>query len=453
MKNISVKLTIFFISIIVVSSALSVVVSMLVSPSVFVEIRKDQTEIVNSLEKLSKTQNLSIEDMMDILSNSTYKLEIVSKPDSIEEQQMIQNLHEGDIVYLPSGRREGMPMVVKINNQLIKIGLHPQNTVFSLTAYRIWDSFLFYILIGAVMITVLVRRVVRPILMLTDATQQVAKGNFDIEVETYSEDEIGILAQNFNKMVRELRHMEILRKDFISNVSHEFKTPMASIQGFAKLLKDRDMDDEQYDEYVDIIIEETGRLSRLSSNLLKLSRLENQEIPDMEDSFSLDEQLRRCILILSPKWDKKDIDFDLELDPISYCGNEELLQQVWLNILENAIKFTPEGGEIKVVSKIEEAFAKIIIRDTGIGMDELTVDRIFEQFYQGDMSHTGDGSGLGLPLAKRIVEIYEGSIDVSSKVGEGTTFEIKLPILSEVINDKKDVKKDNKKSGKVKKKR
>lgn len=436
MKKISVKLTLFFISIILMSSLLSVAISMIMSPSVFVEIRKDQAEIANSLEKLSKTDNLTMEEMIDILSNSTYKLEVVSQPGTIEEQQLIENLDEGDIVYLPGSRSEGIPIIVKIRDNLIKVGLNSNNTVFSLTAYRIWDSYLFYILIGAIMIAVLVRRVVKPILMLTEATQQVAKGNFDIEVENDSEDEIGILTQNFNKMVKELRHMEILRKDFISNVSHEFKTPMASIQGFAKLLKDRDMDDEQYDEYVDIIIEETGRLSRLSSNLLKLSRLENQEIPEMGEQFSLDEQLRRCILILSPKWDKKDIDFDLDLENIMYCGNEELLQQVWINILENAIKFTPEQGEIKVSSKIKDSFAQVIISDNGIGMDEVTVDRIFEQFYQGDMSHTGDGSGLGLPLAKRIVEIYNGSISVNSKVGEGTTFDIKLPLLKAKIAKK-----------------
>lgn len=446
MKKISVKLTIFFIMIIVISSVISIGFSMLMSPSVFLEIRKDQMEIVTSLEKLSKTR-LSLDEMIDILSNSTYQLEVVETAKNIDEKLILEGLKEGEVLYLPSARSEGMPMVVNIRGNLVKVGLNPDKTIFSMTAYRIWDSYMFYVLIGAIMIVVLVRRVVKPILMLTQATQEVALGNFDVEVKIESDDEIGVLTHNFNRMVKELKHMEILRKDFISNVSHEFKTPMASIQGFAKLLKDKDIDDEHYDEYVDIIIEETGRLSRLSSNLLKLSRLENQAIPDMEGQFSLDEQLRRCILILSPKWDKKDIEFELDLDNIIYSGNEELLQQVWLNVIENAIKFTPQGGTIEVSANKQAFDIHVRIRDNGIGMDKDTLDRIFEQFYQGDMTHTGDGSGLGLPLAKRIIEIYSGSIEVSSTQGEGTVFDIKLPI------SRQNTKAVKSKEGKVKKKR
>jgi len=268
----------------------------------------------------------------------------------------------------------------------------------------------------------------KPILKLSSATKEVAKGNFDVQVENNSDDEVGQLTKNFNKMIRELKSIEYLRKDFINSVSHEFKTPIASIQGFAKLLQKGNLSKEEEQEYADIIVEETTRLSKLSSNILRLSSLENQEMLEKKTVFSLDEQIRKIILLLEHKWSNKNIDFDIELDEIQYHGDEELLQQVWINLLDNAIKFSNTNSSIIVRLYRTASAAKLEISDTGIGMSEETMLRIFERFYQGDKAHSYDGNGLGLSLVKRILDLCNGSIHVKSKLHEGSTFTVELPV-------------------------
>jgi signal transduction histidine kinase len=263
---------------------------------------------------------------------------------------------------------------------------------------------------------------------LNRAVQEVAKGNFDVKVDNKSTDEVGQLTKNFNKMAMELKRIEYLRKDFINSVSHEFKTPLASIQGFAKLLQKGNLSEVEKQEYADIIVEETDRLSRLSSNILRLSSLDNKEIIDRTTLFSLDEQIRKVILLLEHEWNKKNIDFDIELDEIQYQGDEELLQQVWINLLNNAIKFSNANSSITVRSNKTASTVNIEISDTGIGMSEETMLRIFERFYQGDQAHSNDGNGLGLSLVKRILDLCNGSIHVKSKLNEGSTFTVELPI-------------------------
>jgi signal transduction histidine kinase len=199
--------------------------------------------------------------------------------------------------------------------------------------------------LGSIMTAIAAGLVVRPIKKLTAAAREVSKGNFNITVEPKSSDEIGQLTETFNVMTGELKNMEYLRKDFISSVSHEFKTPITAIQGFAKLIREKQLPREQFEEYADIIISETGRLSNLSTNLLRLSALENQAIHDKFAEFSLDEQIRRVILLLENKWSEKNIDFDLDQNETRYSGNEELMQQVWINLMSNAVKFSYRGGD------------------------------------------------------------------------------------------------------------
>jgi len=229
-------------------------------------------------------------------------------------------------------------------------------------------------------------------------------------------------------MTRELKGIEYLRKDFINSVSHEFKTPIASIQGFAKLLQKGNLSEEEKQEYTNIIVEETSRLSNLSSNILKLSKLENQEMIDRKAIFSLDEQIRRSILLLEHEWSKKNICFDIELDSVKFPGDEELLQQVWINLLGNAIKFSNDNSSITVRLHGSASFVKVKITDTGIGMSEEIQPRIFEKFYQGHKSHSYDGNGLGLPLVKRILDLCDGKIHVQSSLGKGSTFIVQLPL-------------------------
>lgn len=283
------------------------------------------------------------------------------------------------------------------------------------------------VVIGSILMFSATKAISKPIKYISNVTKEVSKGNFDIYIDYKSEDEIGTLAKNFNLMIIELKNMEYLRKDFISNVSHEFKTPIASIQGFAEMLKNKELSEEKREAYMDIIIEETERLSKLSSNMLRISRLDNQSIPNKITEFSLDEQIRKTILLLEDKWSRKNLELNINLDKVKFKGDEDLIEQIWINIIENAIKFSEDGGELSVQLKNFNDEVVVKIADTGIGISEESKKRIFEKFYQGETAHSKVGNGLGLAIVKRIVEICKGDIDIESYVGVGATFVIRLP--------------------------
>ena len=239
--------------------------------------------------------------------------------------------------------------------------------------------------------------------------------------------EVGELIDNFNDMVRELDGIELFRSDFINNFSHEFKTPIVSIRGFAKELQQGDLSEEERQEYARIIAEEAGRLAKLSTDVLELSKLENQQIVGDKTAFYLDEQLRQCILRQEPLWTAKQLEILPELDAVRFCFNEEMLAHVWTNLLSNAIKFTPEGGTVRVVLLDEGESVLVRVEDTGIGMTPDVQAHIFEKFYQGDPSHHQKGYGIGLSLVDRIVRLGGGTVTVESEVGKGTTFSVRLP--------------------------
>lgn len=283
------------------------------------------------------------------------------------------------------------------------------------------------VIIGSILMFIATKTISKPIRYISNITKEVSKGNFDISIDYDNEDEIGVLAKNFNLMISELKNMEYLRKDFISNVSHEFKTPISSIQGFVEMIKNKDLPEDKRNAYIDIIIEETERLSNLSSNMLRISRLDNQSIPNKITEFSLDEQIRKSVLLLEDKWIKKNLDLNIDLEKLLFKGDEDLIQQLWINLLENAIKFSEDGGKISVVLKNLKNDVIIKISDTGIGIGEESQKRIFERFYQGETSRSRVGNGLGLAIVKRIIEICKGDIEIDSHIGEGTTFIIRLP--------------------------
>lgn len=288
--------------------------------------------------------------------------------------------------------------------------------------------FLISALVGTILILIAVRSVVKPIKRLSSASKEVAKGNFDISVEITSGDELGQLTSDFNLMTKELKNIEVLRKDFVSNVSHEFKTPITSIKGFAKLINGGNLPEQQLKEYSDIIVSESERLSLLSSNLLKLSELDSKVIREQSTTFSLDEQIRKTVLLLEVQWTKKNIDFDINLEEISVRADEALLQEVWLNLIQNAIKFSYPNGKIAINLVKEQNKAVFMITDQGIGIAESEKPRIFERFYKGDKSRQGEGNGLGLVIVKRIVELSNGTIHFESLSGEGSTFIVELPL-------------------------
>ena len=269
----------------------------------------------------------------------------------------------------------------------------------------------------------------KPINDLVHAMREVSQGDFSVRVD--AEDvsgDMGRLVSSFNDMATELGGLELFRKDFINNFSHEFKTPIVSIRGFAKQLEREDLTEEQRKEYLDIIVSESDRLANMASNVLLLSKLENQTIVTDREDYRLDEQLRRCVLLLEKQWSEKDLELDLELEEVVYRGNEEMMNHVWVNLLNNAVKFSPRGGRLTVRLRREGDRAVCSVGDEGSGMDEATCQRVFEKFYQGDTAHTTEGNGLGLSLVKRIVDLCDGTVTVRSAPGRGTTFTVTLPL-------------------------
>ena len=334
---------------------------------------------------------------------------------------------DNDIIYSEKPLLHSVTTIVKIEDKYVVISTTPKNNLFFYTMINSVLSISSTLLFMSIIITVLSKKILMPIRNLNYATGEVSKGNFKIQLPIPNDFEMGSLTAKFNSMVRELNSIETLRNDFINNVSHEIKTPISTIQGFSNLLKDDTLSKEDKNEYLDIIISETSRISNLTSNILKLTKLETQGIITDKTSFYLDEQLRHSILILQRDLSEKNIDLDIDLDKVQIYSNEELLQQVWLNLLSNAIKFTKENGKISIQLMDTEDTATVKITDNGIGMKPESLNHIFDKFYQEDRSHSSNGNGLGLPLVKRIVDLCSGTIRVKSLLGEGSSFTVELP--------------------------
>ncbi len=273
----------------------------------------------------------------------------------------------------------------------------------------------------------LVPRVIHPIEILSDAMGRVAAGDFSVKLESENYDgEIEKLMESFNSMTKELSSTEIFRSDFIRDFSHEFKTPIVSMNGFAKQLKKKDLTEEERQNYCDIIIAESARLTNMASNILLLSKVENQEIISDKKPYRLDEQLRDCVLLFEKEWEEKEILWELELEDITFTHNADILYHVWSNLISNAIKFSPEKGKIELSATENTESIVVTVRDFGIGMTEDEMKHIFEKCYQAEPSHTGRGNGLGLCIAKRICTLAGGKISVRSTPGKGTVFTVIL---------------------------
>lgn len=271
------------------------------------------------------------------------------------------------------------------------------------------------------------RALLAPIRNLGRAMNKVASGDYNVQVEQTSRfGDIEDIYQNFNLMTKELASTEILKTDFISNVSHEIKTPITAVEGYAMLLQGEEGLSEEHSEYVDKILANTQRLSELVNNTLLLSKIDNQSIETKQEVFSLDEQIRQSILLLELKWTEKDIEIDVDMQSVRYSGNKGLMMHVWNNLIGNAIKFTPRGSTVKI--RLGETAKEIIftVDDEGSGIDESAQKHIFDKFYQGDSSHKQEGNGLGLALAKRIVTMAGGIISVQN-LPLGCRFTVVLP--------------------------
>lgn len=272
-----------------------------------------------------------------------------------------------------------------------------------------------------------------PVQRLAEAAQQVAEGDFSIYVPTMhtaeNKDYLDRLIDDFNKMVAELGSMETLKTDFFANVSHEFKTPLAGIQNNAMLLQRKNISEEERQECADAIVESTRRLSDLISNMLKLNKLEKQTIVPKAEPYDLCEQLCECVIQFDDLMEKKNIEFEADLeDQAVIAADQDLMELVWNNLLSNAVKFTPTGGSIILRQHTDADGIKVSVSDTGCGMDENTQKKIFEKFYQRDTSHATEGNGLGLALVLRVLHLLDCQISVQSELGKGSVFTVHIPL-------------------------
>ena len=264
---------------------------------------------------------------------------------------------------------------------------------------------------------------------ISDAMQKVADGDYTVRLDAEKDQPFRELYRNFNTMAEELGGVEMLKNDFINGYAHELRTPITSINGFAEMLLNDDgtLSNEERRSYLEIIASESRRLADLAGNSLLMSRLDTQKIIPDKKPFSLDEQLRRCSILLSGQWTEKELDMTMDLDEAVYVGDYDLMQHLWINLLTNAVKYTPKGGSITVTLKNEEKFIAVSVADTGKGIPPEDRERIFDKYYQTDKSHSKRGLGLGLAICKRIVQLCNGSLTVESEVGVGSTFTVKLP--------------------------
>lgn len=277
-----------------------------------------------------------------------------------------------------------------------------------------------------------------PIEELANAAKQVAGGDFSVYLAPHhtsdKADYLDVLFMDFNKMVEELGSIETLKTDFVSNVSHEIKTPLSIINNNAQLLNRSEITEQQRLEYISTILSAVRRLSDLIHNMLKLNKLEKQVIRPMAESYDVSAQICECALQFEDMWEQKNINFEADVEErVMIQADAGLLELVWTNLFSNALKFTPQGGTIMLRQFSDEQFVTISVSDTGCGMDEKTLRHIFDKFYQGDTSHATEGNGLGLPLVQRILQLLGGTISVKSILGKGTTFTVILPIHQEGI--------------------
>lgn len=424
-----------FFMVMLISSTISVTVLLLIfSPIMRRNAETQLSEMAVSINALSEqfkdNSEYTPSKIVSLVTNSGFT---VTNADANKRNisDNIEELEEKGYHIDSSGIIPKASMLVKVKGEYYLIDNFSNDSLYWIVNFVIILSFIGCIVIGTIITSFVGKTILQPLHEISRATSEVARGNFKVRVRVPDDIEYGMLANNFNKMAVQLSEIETLRGDFISSVSHEFKTPLASIQGFAKLLQDDTISEEDRKEYTQIIIDETSRLTKLSTNILSLTKLENQKTIGKKSKFLLDEQMRNILLILEPEWSKKNIELDIDLEQITYIGNEELMAQIWQNIINNAIKFTGEGGHIGVKLYRGDQCIVAKISDDGPSIPDEKRKKIFEKFYQGDHSRSTDGNGLGLALVQRVVELCNGSVWVENTMPTGVCFTVQLPYIIE----------------------
>ncbi|MFF2878185.1 sensor histidine kinase [Gottfriedia sp. NPDC057991] len=438
MKSMYTRLVVIFISVIV----LSLVITFFIASKYFIkhvetEVQSDLIDVgENFISIYSKQDNQNgVDATLQILSKNFYlslydesgKIVLKNtalKKKNIKKDQVINVLNKSDVQ--TKGYLIGLPFEKDGHQYALFIQPNIDRGFFKMRRV-LFFSLLTTLLIGSVTFLFVAKLLVKPVKELISATKELAKGNYDVQVTIKRKDEIGLLASNFNLMTNKLNKLEEMRSEFVSNVSHEIQSPLTSIKGFAKVLRSKQLTEEKKEHYLSIIETESERLSMMSERLLKLASLDSEQHPFQPTTYKLDEQIRKIILALEPHWESKKLQLVLNLPQTEIVADRLLLEQVWINLLQNAIKFSSIAGYIKVDILDLDHYIHVLISDSGLGISKEDIERIFERFYQADHSRNKKGTGLGLSIVQKIMEIHHGKIEVESVVGKGTSFTIILP--------------------------
>jgi len=392
------------------------------------ELKMQQQAIAVYLLEMEKRTELPLNDILYVAQQRDFSTVPLAAGDASIPEEVVNGLRSLTL-YTQIDDLLDMPVTfVQMRDCIVRIDAAPGVNLYFVAFFRVITSSLSYLAVIVLMFTIVAFNISKPVQTMAAANARVQEGDFSVRLPANVPGEIGDMMRSFNDMTESLGKTAYLQKDFISSISHEFKTPIASIRGFAKLLQMPGLSEEQRAEYISLIAHESDRLSRLSETLLRLTALEQQTAPASLSTFSVDEQLRQVILRLEPTWSSRDIGWQLELDDsVTIESDEALLSHVWINLIQNALKFSPDGSDIGVRAVREGDTAVVEITDHGCGMDQETVKRIFDRFYQGDTSRSQEGVGLGLCLVKRILDMLGGHVHVTSAPGEGSTFRVTIP--------------------------
>ena len=382
-----------------------------------------QSTLALTAIELGARSELTTEEILHALSGRDYRLETAHE-DAVTQEMAAQAL-EGRVVY---DEAAGFTVFALGEELCVVRQAHTGWAARAIVLYLLLTGAA-YLLIALLLGRLAARWLGRPVTAVGEAAGRLARGDFSVRVPMpkHTSEQMRRLTRDFNAMAESLSSVEYLQRDFTSSVSHEIKTPVAAIHACAQLMKLPGLSEEERQEYASAILRESRRLSRLSDSLLRLTRLENQSAPPHRTRYRIGEQLREICASLLPAMEEKRIALETDVPDALAVADEDLMAQVFYNLLDNAVKFAPEGGSIRVRMQRTPQQLAVTVSDTGCGMDEQTVRHIFEKFYQADSSHATQGVGLGLALVRRIVQLHGGRIQVDSEPGRGSVFEIVLP--------------------------
>lgn len=458
MKSLYARMCIVFCSMIVVSFLLGFLLS---NGYYHVKIKpqndKKLTQMALNLQKFSEEHPNSIDEYLSNAASLGYRIYLTDNKGDERffgnpfksydlKQEQLQHVLDGNIFhgvaeykanlfitgFFDSEIENAIGVPVQIEHRTFAMFMRPDANV-QFGELRVFFALLLgaAVLFSFLFLMISILHIVRPISRLTVATQDIAKGKYNLRVQTRRRDEIGQLANSFTIMSQELERTERARQEFVANVSHEIESPLTSIQGFATTLKDQSITHDQRVYYLSIIEEESRRLSLLSKQLLTLSTLDYDSNSLHMKSFNLRAQIRQVAQIMEWKLTDKELFLKLSVPDMNLYGDEDLLHQVWMNLISNAIKHTPAGGKVMIAAEVQDKHCIVTVSDTGEGIAEGDLPNIFDRFFKVDRVRTreSNGTGLGLSIVQKIVHAHNGSIQVASKLGEGTVFTVTLPYL------------------------